>query len=206
MTGVVLMWKCTNTWKDRYDDLGIPCIIKEHAKRTGLQELCVVDVGCSKGVALKNCNRLLVKRGLRIKSVGIDQSSKVKKDAENNLDEFRLANVACDEIRGIVADVVICANALRWVSSTEKGKVVKKCSDFINTRGIFIMVGSIPSGYGRLPGKNESDMLESPGLRLWRHLDQYIMNRLCMQTRILNKTESEKLSIQLCSTAARPLP
>ena len=198
MTGVVLMWKCTNTWKDRYDDLGIPCIIKEHAKRTGLQELCVVDVGCSKGVAMDNCKQLLVERGLRIKSVGIDQSSKVKKDAENNLDEFRLANVACKEIYGIAADVVICANALRGVSPTEKSIVIKKCAEFLNTRGIFILVDSVPDGYGRLPRKNESYMLKSPCLRIWRYANHHIMARLWKETRILNKTESEELSTQLC--------
>ena len=189
------VWKCGLTWGGRYDELGIPCIIDSYSKEKSITSLRTIDVGCSKGVAIKNCQRLLVARGVWLDTVGIDQSSKVRKSAEKNLNRFILSNVLHVENCDNTADVVVCANMLRHgVSSVEKSQVVKKCADFLKPAGILILMSPFPNQFGRCPEKGG---LIPYDMAMWRRFMNLLLptpQYLLKEIKILSKAEAEGLS------------
>ena len=184
------MWKCTFTWSDRYDELGIPCIIDSYSQQLKLDSLVVIDVGCSSGVALNDCRQLLEARGVTLYTVGIDQSLKVRKDAEKNLNRFILSNVLSVKNCGGVADVVICANMLRYnVTFEEKSLIVGKCARFLKPTGILILASPFPSHFGRHPKKSELCLFDPTP---WRKFMRFVLTRLpsnlLQEVLILRKT------------------
>ena len=190
------MWKCGWTWGSRYDELGIPCIIDSYRKRIGVNSLLVIDVGCSKGDAMNDCQRLLKTRGVQLDTVGIDQSPNVKKKAEKNLDRFILSDVLRVENNDNTADVVICANMLRYrVMPEEKRLIVKKCASFLKPPGILILASPFPDQFGRRPEKDESDLCE-PTIRrkVMRSLLANFGNNLLKEVKILDKSVAERFS------------
>ena len=190
------MWKCEWTWRGRYDELGIPCIIDSYRKRMSVNSLHVIDVGCSRGDAMNDCQQLLETRGVHLDTVGIDQSPNVKTKAEKNLDRFILSDVLHVENNNNTADVVICANMLRWgVLPEEKRLVVKKCASFLKPTGILILASPLPDQFGRRPEKDESDLCK-PTIRrkLMRSLLANFLINLLKEVNILDKSEAEKFS------------
>ena len=194
------MWTCTLTWTSRYNELGIPCIICSHSNQLGSNSLRVIDVGCSKGVTMHNCQQILANRGIEIETIGIDQSAKVKKDAENNLDQFISSNVLCVDDHNANADVVICANMLRWgVTPLEKSQVIKKCASFLNPTGILIMASPIPKRFGRRPEKGEADICDPTNRLKFLKVGLRVLglDRI-KEITILNKAEGDRLSKYIC--------
>lgn len=196
------MWRCTFTWRGRYDELGIPCIIDTYSKQLGVDSLVVVDVGCSKGATLNDCQRLLTNRGVTLETIGIDQSPKIKIAAEENLDEFLLTDVLSVKNRENIADVVICANMLRNnVSHLEKISILKKCTQFLKPHGILILASPFPDQFGRHPTKNESYLYDpSTRRKVMRCLLAMFPPNLLNEILILNKIDAEKLSEYMLST------
>ena len=197
------MWTDNRTWAGRYDELGISCIISSHSDRLGSNSLRVIDVGCSKGAATYDCQQILANRSIKIETIGIDQSPKIRKDAEKNLDQFILSNVLCVENHIGNADVVICANMLRWgVTPLERCQVIKKCAGFLNPTGILIMASPIPKGFGRRPEKGEADICNPTNkrklLRAALHLGGIPRLDMVNEIRILNKAECSRLAKHMC--------
>ena len=127
-------WNKTTTWKNRYNTFGVTGLIQ----RFGKTELCVMDVGCSKGVAIKHCQKTLQKQGIAIKTIGVDGKEEVWDEAEKNVD--RLIRHDAAEVDGYdgTADVVVCMNAIRFIHHKDKKDVLKKCVAFLKDDGMLI--------------------------------------------------------------------
>ena len=145
---------------------------------------------------MNDCQRLLKTRGVQLDTVGIDQSPNVKKKAEKNLDRFILSDVLRVENNDNTADVVICANMLRYrVMPEEKRLIVKKCASFLKPAGILILASPFPDQFGRRPEKDESDLCE-PTIRrkVMRSLLANFGNNLLKEVKILDKSVAERFS------------
>ena len=130
----MVRWNKTTTWKNRYNDFGVTGLIQ----RLDKTELCVMDVGCSKGVAVKHCQKTLQKQGIAIKTIGVDGKKEVWDEAEKNIDQ--LIRHDADEVNGYdgTADVVVCMNAIRFIRPKDKKDVLKKCVAFLKDDGVLI--------------------------------------------------------------------
>lgn len=100
--------------------------------------MVVIDVGCSKGEALKGAKDCLANHGVEVYAIGIDVLQKVAKDAKTNLDEFELGNVLDVTKYESVADVTLCLNAMRTLSEARKSLMIKRCVDFLKPDGMMI--------------------------------------------------------------------
>lgn len=195
----VSMWGCGFTWNGRYDQLGIIGIIDSYSKKIDKKVLRVIDVGCSKGVTMHDCQQLLANRGICLETIGIDQSSKVEKTAIKNLDQFIRSNVLCAQIDDNIADIVICANMLRFkVPPEEKSMVIKKCAGFLKPTGILILDLAGTDQYA-CDIKNDEMRLYKPTYR--RKFCRRILKSKKILTKdmlkdinVLTKTNAEKLS------------
>ena len=131
-------WTKNTTWHIRYDDFGVTGYMLLHAKN--MEDTVVIDVGCSKGIAITESKKCLDKRGIRLHTIGIDMSDKAKlaAEAENNLDEFVNENVL--EVDGYAgkADIVVCLNTIRYVLGDTKSGMIKKCTEFLKPDGVLI--------------------------------------------------------------------
>ena len=127
-------WNKTTTWKNRYNDLGVTSLIQRLVKI----ELCVMDVGCSRGVTIKHCQKTLQKQGITINTIGVDGKKEVWDEAEKNVD--RLIRHDAAEVNGYegTADVVVCMNAIRFIHPKDKKDVLKKCVAFLKDDGMLI--------------------------------------------------------------------
>ena len=132
------LWSNNMTWKSRYDDFGVTGYMLLHAK--GMKDVVVIDVGCSRGIAVTESKKCLAEHGIRLHTIGIDMScnAKLAAEAESNLDEFVNGNAL--EVDGYAgkADVVVCLNVVRFVRGDVKSRIVEKCAEFLNPGGVFI--------------------------------------------------------------------
>ena len=127
-------WNKTTTWKNRYNDFGVTGLIQ----RLDKTELRVMDVGCSRGVTIKHCQKTLQKQGIAIKTIGVDGKEEVWDEAEKNIDQLIRHDAA--EVNGYegTADVVVCMNAIRFIHPKDKKDVLKKCVVFLKDDGMLI--------------------------------------------------------------------
>ena len=130
------VWTYNNTWKTRYDDMRVTGMLLERGKVT--ERLVVIDVGCSKGEALRGAKDCLAKQGIDVYAIGIDISRRVSEDAKVNLDEFELGNVHSITKYDATGDAVLCLNALRTVSMSGKSRMIKKCAEMLKPNGTLI--------------------------------------------------------------------
>lgn len=130
-------WKSTYTGESRYNVLGVTGYILKHAESSA-EKMCVVDVGCSRGVALSGARACLEKHHVSVYSMGIDPSPKIASLARTNMDEFVNTDVLeidwCEK-----ADVVICANVARFVDGEHKNVIFRKCTQLLKSNGILIV-------------------------------------------------------------------
>ena len=121
-------WTKNTTWRTRYDDFGVTGYMLLHVK--SMEDAVVIDVGCSKEIAIIESKKCLGRHGVRLYTIGIDMSDKDKltAEAENNLDEFVSKNTL--EVDGYAGktDVVVCLNTIRHVLGDTKSDMIKKCA------------------------------------------------------------------------------
>lgn len=129
-------WRCDTTWKRRYDHFGVTGYALLHAKCR--KNLVIVDVGCSKGIAMLDCQKCLEQYDVHAYTIGIDISEKHKVEARNNLDEFILDNVLNVNAHMGDADIVICMNMERYVDLEKKSQIIRKCAEFLKPDGMLI--------------------------------------------------------------------
>jgi SAM-dependent methyltransferase len=130
-------WSINYTFEDRYEITGITDFILDYAKNSK-NKLIILDVGCSIGTAMKYAQDYLKQKNVESFTVGIDVSKYVVEKASKNLDKFineDLFNV--DDFVG-KADVVICSKMAIFVTGETRHKIIKKCTDFLNDKGILI--------------------------------------------------------------------
>ena len=148
------LWNNNMTWKNRYDDFGVTGYMFLHAK--GMKDVTVIDVGCSKGIAVAESKKCLAKHGVRLHTIGIDMSddAKLAAEAESNLDEFVNGNAL--EVDGYTgrADIVVCLNVVRFVRGNVKSRIVEKCAEFLKPDGVFITGIGEKSQEGARIGRN----------------------------------------------------
>ncbi|MCV0411392.1 class I SAM-dependent methyltransferase [Nitrosarchaeum sp.] len=130
-------WPINHTFADRYVVTGITNLILEHVTNSK-KKLIIIDVGCSKGVAMKYAQNYLEQKNIKSVTIGIDVSKNIVNDAKKNLNEFINKDVLhvddCDE----KADVVICSKAIIFVTGEIRYNIIKKCSKFLKNDGILI--------------------------------------------------------------------
>ena len=121
-------WTKTTTGKGRYDVIGVCDYIRQYAKNTSKEKIRMIDVGCSKAVAIKECEVCLKEENVSLFTVGIDVSEKVKDEAEENLSEFILGDVTRLSQKNIKqADIVICLHVTIRIDIGHRDKIIKKC-------------------------------------------------------------------------------
>lgn len=125
------------TREGRYNVLGVTGYVLKHAENSA-EKMCVVDVGCSKGIAMRGARACLAKHNIGVYSIGIDPSPKIRSVARTNMDEFIDKDV-CEVDWYEKADVVICANVIRFVDGQHKHKILKKCTQLLKPNGILIV-------------------------------------------------------------------
>ena len=87
---------------------------------------------------MRGAQACLEKHGIRLFTVGIDPSPKVAAQAKTNMNVFLnkdVLEVACCG----KADVVICANVVRFVDRKLKQKILKKCAQLLKPEGVLIV-------------------------------------------------------------------
>ena len=144
-------WKSTRTREDRYNITGITDHILRHAKNSP-ETMCVIDVGCSEGIAMSGARACLQKHRVNVYAIGIDLSSEVATLAKTNMDKFIKADVLevdCHE----KADVVICANVVRYVDGERKHKVLTKCAQLLKADGVLIVAAGT---YKKFPKNSDN--------------------------------------------------
>jgi len=134
------------TYSSRYNDRcffqpGITDHIQKHAKENCLETVKVVDVGCSTGVAMRDCARQLSGKGIILETAGVDQAEKVKSEAEANVNRFIMGDImslTVKECHSLMnADVVILSRVLRYVDG--KSELQRRCAGFLKTGGILLV-------------------------------------------------------------------
>ncbi len=114
--------------------MGIPSYIHQNFARTNNQ-VVVIDVGCSTGIALTGCKECLATKNVRVYAIGIDPHA--KETVESRLDEFITKEAAdIDDYIG-QADVVICVNVLNSIHRNSK-KIFLDAIKFLKIGGIVI--------------------------------------------------------------------
>jgi 2-polyprenyl-3-methyl-5-hydroxy-6-metoxy-1,4-benzoquinol methylase len=127
-------WSSNYTFPERYDETGIDDRIIEFAKKKNKTSLDILDVGCSNGIAAKCMKSRLKERGLTVTITGIDRSSKMEKEARQNLDRFILGNVL--EINANPEfDIVICSKMALFVDHKLRAEIISKCAKFLRDDG-----------------------------------------------------------------------
>lgn len=130
-------WTINHTFKDRYVVTGITDLVLEHVDNSK-KKLVIIDVGCSKGIAMKYAQDYLKQKNIESFTVGIDVSKNITKEANENLNKFINKDVLnVDDWTG-KADVVICSKAVIFVTGEKRHKIIKKCSEFLKNDGILI--------------------------------------------------------------------
>ena len=129
-------WRCDTTWKRRYDHFGVTGYALLCAKYR--KNLVIIDVGCSKGIAMLDCQECLELYGVHAYTIGIDISEKHKVEARNNLDEFILDNALNVNMHIDDADIVICMNMERYIDLEKKSRIITKCAQFLKPDGMLI--------------------------------------------------------------------
>ena len=132
-------WTRNTTGKHRYDVLGVCDYIHQYAKRTKKAKLCVIDVGCSEAIAIKECQMCLAKHNVILRTVGIDPSKNIKDKAPANLSHFIPKDVTCLNQDIEPADIVICLNVTRFIDINHRSKIIKKCTKLLKDDGILIV-------------------------------------------------------------------
>lgn len=130
-------WTKNHTFADRYVVTGITKLILAHT-RNSKKKIIIMDVGCSKGVAIKHAQDCLKQENIESFTIGIDVSENIAKEANENLNKFINKDVLqvydCTE----KADIVICSKVIIFVTGELKYKIIKKCSEFLKNDGILI--------------------------------------------------------------------
>lgn len=130
------------TWKYRYDHSWATNLICKHARRMCITNMNMLDVGCSKGIAVAHCKKHLGLGNIAVHVTGVDatEKSKIISLAEKNLDIFinhTILDIDVCEIGKF--DVITCLNTIRFVSNDTKYKIIKKCMEFLKTDGVLII-------------------------------------------------------------------
>ena len=183
-------WNCNWTWPRRYDHFGTTGYALSYLER--MDEATMIDVGCSTGEALSECKKCLAKHGVHIHTIGIDISGKVAKKAKKNLDEF-----VGDDVLGVSAyegqaDIVLCMNVERFVSSDIKSRIMEKCAWFLNEDGMLI-TGVKPRYRKRLNLEQPSTMVPEivcRGEHLTARLGDLLRPIYPKDTRMMSRNEA----------------
>ena len=131
-------WINNTTFQRRYDLMGVTGYIYEYANELS-GEIRVADVGCSSGVALAECQSCLNGKGIKMHTIGIDGSPKVRAKAPKNLSDFVPYYVTeVNKERVGECDIVICVNTVRYATIPYWYQVIKKCAEFLKPDGILI--------------------------------------------------------------------
>ena len=80
----------STTFSNRYTKEFLRCasiadLIYKYAKDRRLDAVKVIDVGCSEGIAIKECAEHLSKRGITLNTYGIDPEPAIRSSAEQNV-------------------------------------------------------------------------------------------------------------------------
>lgn len=130
-------WIINHTFKDRYVLTGITNLILEHTKDSK-KKLVIIDVGCSKGIAMKYAQDYLQQKNVESFTVGIDVSENIADEANKNLDDFINKDVLKVDDYVEKADIVICSKMAIFVTGEVRHKIIKKCSELLKNDGMLI--------------------------------------------------------------------
>lgn len=137
-------WPSNMTRHTRYckfsyldNDSAISKYVLQYSKLRQQKSLKILDVGCSTGWAARHMVGYLRTFGVNCIIDGLDESEKIKAEAERNLNEFypdNLFNISIDSIY----DIVICSRMLRSVDTVKQHTGISKCVSFCNNKGVII--------------------------------------------------------------------
>lgn len=130
-------WSINYTFADRYELTGITDFILEYTKEAK-NELVIIDVGCSKGSAMKYAQDFLKQKKINSFTIGFDFSKNIVNDAKKNLNEFVNQDVTRINNYDEKADIVICSKAAIFVTGKIRYNIIKKCSELLKNDGVLI--------------------------------------------------------------------
>lgn len=131
-------WYSSYTYPKRYADIGVITRIGQYLlKEDTLEEVSVLDVGCSTGIASKHMKDFFMSNYVKMHVTGIDTRQIVKKMAESNLDCFILGDILTTKIQKKF-DVIICTRMLLNMSIERKEEALRKIATMMKPNGCFV--------------------------------------------------------------------
>lgn len=192
-------WRKTTTDKDRYDRLGVSGFIRDYAKNHGKEKLVVIDVGCSTGMAIIKCRSVLEKmHSIHMHVIGCDINEEARKSFEESkqsadpygVDEFFYGPASDMPARYVgSADVVICANVIRYVDGHTCADVIRDCCRLLKHDGILVTDagGYCMWGCRKPPSREELPSADT------KHPGSVDSGKCIWLSRLLNRLESREI-------------